>query len=96
MSHIYRAGIGYTEVGLLPMPAMVKGTADQCEPLAVAAEGSLHFLNPPKGAQPMLMHWHPAQREWSAMNIGAGMRMGFTSAYLAANEWRYAGPAQAG
>jgi hypothetical protein len=96
MAYIYRPDVGYREVGLLPMPTEIKGSPEQCEPLAVAADGSLHFLNPPKGASPMLMRWHPKEREWSGMNIAVGHRMGFTSAYLAAHEWRYAAPAQAG
>lgn len=95
MSYSYRPGVGYQQVGRLMLPPNPIYAREQCEPNVLAVDGSLHFLNPPMGAEPQMMEWHPQQREWASLNPGLGKRIGFTSQYLAAYGWAYLGPVSA-
>lgn len=89
--HRFVPGMGYIHLGAPPVPTTPLGSAASCEPLAVCADGSVHFLNPPaeRGAPAMAMRWHSAKREWTPIHEGTGNRVGFTSEYLAAHGWRY-------
>jgi len=92
MSHAYRHGMGYVYVGKLPMPVKAVHPAIKCEPVVVAADMSLHFINPPNGAAPMQMRWHVATKDWTPLHPGAGKRIGYSSEYMAAHGWHYIGP----
>lgn len=85
-------GTGYILLGNLPLPAVRIGPASVCEAPAPAAAGSSHFLQPPIGAEPQVLKWHPDKKEWEP-GLGAGKRVAFSSAYLAACGWTYSGPA---
>lgn len=92
--HRFLPGVGYVRVEPLTMPPAPAGPAKDCEPVAPANAGTLHFLRPPQaGAQPVPMLWHPKEREWAHQHPGHGNRVGFSSAYLAAHGWRYLGQA---
>lgn len=95
MAHAFRPGMGYVQVGKLNIPKQPKAPASTAEPSVPAQNNSVHFLNPPMGAKPMQMRWHPKEKEWSPMIISLGKRTGFTSQYLAAHGWFYLGPAPA-
>lgn len=92
MAHAFRPGVGFVQVGKLNCPTQPVAPASACEPVAVSADKSVHFLSPPMGAQAMPMRWHPGQREWTPLVLGSGKRVGFTSQYLAAQGWFYLGP----
>lgn len=93
MSHVFRPGMGFVQIGKPLMPTKPIFAASLAEPPAPVSDGSLHFLNPPNGASPMPLIWHVGPREWSPKIPSAGKRIGFTSAYLAAHGWFYLGPA---
>lgn len=90
----FRMERGYVRLGAPPMPERPIGPASACEPPPSAAPGSFHLLKPPRdGAADVPMIWRPEPRRWDNPTPGTGRRMAFTSAYLAAHGWTYAGPA---
>jgi hypothetical protein len=91
-NHAYRARRGYVKLGPLAMPAKPVAPERACEPPLGAAEGSWHMLQPPKGAALMRMQWSVGPKEWAPSRLGAGRRLAFTSAYLAAHGWKYSRP----
>lgn len=99
MEHRFKGvGMGYDRPGLPAMPTNTIFPPSKCEPPAVAAEGSFHFLSPPteRGAPAQVMRWHSKDREWTPLREGAGNRVGFSSKYLAAHGWFYLGPMGSG
>lgn len=85
-SYRFIPGQGYVNIGPPPMPADPIGVADDCKPPSVAVSSSYHLLQPPMGAEKMKMQW--SEGSW-VPPLGAGKRMAFTPAYLAAHGWTY-------
>lgn len=88
----FKIGEGYTYLGEPRMPAEPIGEPSACEPPAPAADGSMHLIRPPKGADLMPMRWNPTARNWTPLPLGLGRRMAYTSAFLAADGWTYEEP----
>lgn len=92
--HVFRVGQGYMRMARsLPMPANLIGTADKCEPLALANTGTKHVLISAKGPE-IVCEWDAGMKVWLPPLEAQGHAMGFTSAYLAAVGWTYKGPVQ--
>lgn len=62
----------------------------KCFPPALAANGSMHFLNPPNGNEPLAFRWIAAERAWARPG---GFRLAFTDAHMGSHGWTYKGPA---
>jgi hypothetical protein len=86
-------GKGYKLVGPPPMPALPLGEATACEPPSGTESETMHQLLPPLGreAPPTTFTWYADKKEWECFGQ-VGLRVGFTSTYLAAYGWTYGNP----
>jgi hypothetical protein len=94
-THRFRDTVGYENVGFLTMPQAPVYAPMVCEPSVGTRDGTLHMLRAPQSPEDNAvgeaMSWDGQKREWIPL-LGAGRRLAFSSAYLAAHGWMYAGP----
>jgi len=92
--HAFKHEVGYVNRGPLRMPATPMHPAQFCEPPIGTQDQSIHMLKAPQSPEDNavgeVMTWHEAEREWAPLS-GLGKRLAFSSAYLAAHGWTYAG-----
>lgn len=90
--HQFVPGLGYIAHGGPPvLPPTAKGDKP-CEPAAGSKDGSRHLLLPPNGGRQMPMLWNAAEKSWSAVRLGRGVRMAFAAAHLSKLGWAYVAP----
>lgn len=91
--HQFVAGMGYVAHGMAPeLPPDANGSKN-CAPPAGTADGSVHLMRPPTGADPVRMIWTPTEGAWAAEIPQKGNRMAWSTEHLMRAGWEYGGPA---
>ena len=92
-AHQHLQGMGYIfHAGEPELPPGMPIGSKPCGAPAGAADGSLHVLEAPQGAE-IRMRWVAAESAWAPLKSHAGNRMAWTPSYLSRAGWAYLRPA---
>jgi hypothetical protein len=88
--HQFVPGIGYlVHSGPPDLPPEANGKKN-CLPPTGTADGSVHMLKPPTGADPIAFRWNQADQSWISTRPAKGNRLAWPASHLQRAGWEYA------